>query len=407
MSDLSLPSSLGAQALGSLQAKTQPPVERPVLAVGVVLLLFGGLFLFLEVDLRMSALLLLGAGLGVTLYHGSFGFTAGWRNFILHRQGSLLRAQLILLALSGLAFLPLLYGPWPFAFPRPSGAFAPPGVSVVLGAFLFGMGMQLGGGCGSGTLYTAGSGNVRMLITLLFFIVGGVLGSLHLPWWLERPTLPTISLGAQFGVVGGLLIHLLVLGILYSCVRLVERTPQAASHSGTWETRPAGWLLRGPWPIAWSTFWLALLGVLILLVAGHPWSITFATTVWGAKALSALGVEVSSWTFWQYPRPAAALSESLLGQSTSVMNLGLLLGALIAAASAGRFAVFAPISWRSLSAAVLGGLLMGYGARLAFGCNIGALLGGIASGSLHGWLWFASAFVGTLIGVRLRPWMRL
>ena len=46
---------------------------------------------------------------------------------------------------------------------------------------------------------------------------------------------------------------------------------------------------------------------------------------------------------------------------------------------------------------------MGYGARLSFGCNIGALFSGIASGSVHGWLWFAAAFVGSLGGIFLRP----
>jgi uncharacterized membrane protein YedE/YeeE len=45
---------------------------------------------------------------------------------------------------------------------------------------------------------------------------------------------------------------------------------------------------------------------------------------------------------------------------------------------------------------------MGYGARLAFGCNIGALFSGIASGSLHGWLWMAAALAGTALGVPLR-----
>ena len=44
---------------------------------------------------------------------------------------------------------------------------------------------------------------------------------------------------------------------------------------------------------------------------------------------------------------------------------------------------------------------MGYGARLAFGCNIGALFSGIASGSLHGWLWMAAALAGTALGVPL------
>jgi hypothetical protein len=36
------------------------------------------------------------------------------------------------------------------------------------------------------------------------------------------------------------------------------------------------------------------------------------------------------------------------------------------------------------------GLVLGYSARLAFGCNVGAYFSGIASGSLHGWVWFAS-----------------
>jgi hypothetical protein len=58
---------------------------------------------------------------------------------------------------------------------------------------------------------------------------------------------------------------------------------------------------------------------------------------------------------------------------------------------------------RSLVAAVVGGLLLGYGARLAYGCNIGAYFSGIVSGSLHGWLWLVAAFAGNVIGTRLRP----
>ncbi len=61
------------------------------------------------------------------------------------------------------------------------GAIAPLGPSLCIGAFVFGVGMQLANGCGSGTLYTAGGGSGRMLITLAFFILGSVLGSLQLP----------------------------------------------------------------------------------------------------------------------------------------------------------------------------------------------------------------------------------
>ena len=58
---------------------------------------------------------------------------------------------------------------------------------------------------------------------------------------------------------------------------------------------------------------------------------------------------------------------------------------------------------RQLAAAAIGGVLMGIGARLGFGCNIGAFLAGIASGSLHGWIWFVMAMAGSWVGIRWRP----
>ena len=58
---------------------------------------------------------------------------------------------------------------------------------------------------------------------------------------------------------------------------------------------------------------------------------------------------------------------------------------------------------RSAVAAIVGGLLLGYGARLAYGCNIGAYFSGIASGSLHGWVWLVAAFAGNVLGTRVRP----
>jgi uncharacterized membrane protein YedE/YeeE len=58
---------------------------------------------------------------------------------------------------------------------------------------------------------------------------------------------------------------------------------------------------------------------------------------------------------------------------------------------------------KSMLAAILGGLMLGYGARIAYGCNIGAYFSGIASSSVHGWVWFAAAFLGNGVGARLRP----
>jgi uncharacterized membrane protein YedE/YeeE len=60
-----------------------------------------------------------------------------------------------------------------------------------------------------------------------------------------------------------------------------------------------------------------------------------------------------------------------------------------------------------VAASLIGGVLMGVGARLAGGCNIGAYLAGIASGSLHGWLWALAAIAGTWVGLRARTLFRL
>ena len=81
----------------------------------------------------------------------------------------------------------------------------------------------------------------------------------------------------------------------------------------------------------------------------------------------------------------------------------MLFGAMAAAAASKPFARTAWPPAKSLLAAAFGGLLMGWGARLGFGCNIGAFVGGVASGSLHGWVWFAAALAGCTIGIRLRP----
>src|SRR5271170_6762119 len=85
------------------------------------------------------------------------------------------------------------------------------------------------------------------------------------------------------------------------------------------------------------------------------------------------------------------------------MDFGIIFGALLASGLAGKFHPGWQVPPRSLVAAGIGGLLLGYGARLAYGCNIGAYFSGIASASLHGWLWLVAAFTGSVVGTYLRP----
>jgi uncharacterized membrane protein YedE/YeeE len=355
------------------------------------------------VDSRMSLLFLIGGLLGATLYHASFGFTGGWRRMVVEKRGRGLRAQMIMVGAAAIAFIPLLAAGSVFGQPL-VGALAPVGVSVVLGAAMFGLGMQLGGGCGSGTLFTVGGGSARMLVTLAFFIIGAVIGTAHLPWWLALPSMPPTSLGTVFGVPGGVAVTLIGLAAVAGISVLIERRAHGGIEKPAAPARRGlARLLHGPWPLVGAGLLLALLNLATLLVAGHPWSITYGFGLWGAKIAQTIGVPVESWEFWSWPAQAAALNDTVLADTTSVMNFGIILGAALAAGLAGKFAPKAAVPLMSLLAAAIGGLLMGYGARLSFGCNIGALFSGIASGSLHGWLWFAAAFVGSFIGIFARP----
>lgn len=355
------------------------------------------------VDGRQAALFLIGGALGLALYHASFGFTSAWRVFIAERRGAGLRAQMVLMALAVLLFFPALGAGSLFGQPV-TGFVSPAGTSVIVGAFIFGIGMQLGGGCASGTLYTAGGGNARMLVTLLFFCVGSLIATHHVDWWFALPSLAPVSLVQSLGVGPALVLNLAIFALIAGLtVMLEKRRHGALEQPAASERQGLARFLRGPWPLLWGALALVLLNFATLALAGRPWGVTSAFALWSAKLAQGLGVDVSAWAFWQLPANAKALAAPLWADVTTVMDIGIMLGALLAAGLAGRFAPSLNIPRRSLLAAVLGGLLLGYGARLAYGCNIGAYFSGIASGSLHGWLWVVAAFIGNGVGVRLRP----
>ncbi|MDW7746292.1 YeeE/YedE family protein [Halomonas sp.] len=382
-------------------ALTQRP-RLSVFAVAAGALLLGALAVGAAFGARLGVLMVVGGLLGMVLYHAAFGFTAAWRVFITERRGRGLRAQMVMLTLAVLLFFPAL-GAGSLFGQSVYGFVAPIGISVVVGAFLFGIGMQLGGGCGSGTLFTAGGGNARMLITLLFFIVGSLIGTAHFTWWQDLPAFQPVSLVKTAGTGGGIAISLALFAAIAAFTVVMERRRHGQlERAPTIDAGNLRWL-TGPWPLLAGAVALALLNFATLALAGRPWGITSAFALWGAKGFEALGGDVSQWGYWQSSWNAAALEATIWRDITSVMNIGILLGALVAASLAGKFAPNFRIPARSVLAAVIGGLLLGYGARLAFGCNIGAYFSGIASGSLHGWVWLVAAFAGNMLGVKLRP----
>lgn len=400
MTDLSVDAPLlsgGASSLGS---------NGKVAAIATGLLIGGAVILSLTISFNQGLLYLLGGFLGVTLYHALFGFTSAWRVFISDRRGTGLRAQMIMLAIAVLLFFPALAHGTLFGQPV-RGEYGAVGVGMIFGAFVFGLGMQLGGGCASGTLYTAGGGNTRMFVTLAMFIVGSTLGAKHLPWWSAQPNIGPVPLIEKLGVAPALALSLLVMAGIYGLTIVLERRRHGALVAGA-PTRRQGWrrFLQGPWPLVWGAVGLALGNFATLYLAGRPWGITSAFALWGSKLAALGGIDVASWPYWQGAR-AASLQQNVFYDITSVMDFGIIAGALLAAAMAGKFHPQWRIEARSLIAAIVGGLLLGYGARLAYGCNIGAYFSGIASGSLHGWVWLVAAFIGNVFGTSLRPFFGL
>ena len=377
-------------------------IQTKAVVGGAVVLIVLAAYTAQAIRGRQAALFLVGAAAGVILYHAAFGFTSSWRAFIAERRGAGLRAQMLMLAIGCALFVPALASGSLFG-QTVRGAISPVGIAVVAGAFIFGAGMQLGGGCASGTLYAAGGGSVRMVVTLAMFVLGSVIGTLHSGWWAKTPAFKPFSMIDRFGALPALAISMAAIAAVVWLTAVLERR----THGRLLPEKPRGTLLRGPWPLVYGAVGLALVNFAALALSGRPWGITGAFALWGAKILAALGVNVAAWPYWVDAARAPQLKASVFTDVTSVMNFGIMIGAFIAAGLAGRLSRQWRVPARSLAGAVIGGLLMGYGARVGFGCNIGAYFGGVISASLHGWLWLAAGLAGSVLGTRLRPFFGL
>lgn len=371
------PGAARADRAGAAAAPGRPIRRLPLAAAGCVL--FG--FLLYAVSVRQAVLLLVGIGMGMALAGARFGFTTGWRELIEQKNPQGVVGQVLLLALASAAALPLLG-----QFPELHAALGPPSVSLLVGAFVFGLAMQIADGCGSGTLYKAGLGVPLNMAILPLFALGSFLGSVHLHHWLALGQIAPVSLSEQMGTGATLLLTLVLLALALLAVRL-------------WVGPGRRWLARR-WLL--GAVALAVLATLNLLLAGQPWGVVYGFGLWGAKLASALGLfDATANPFWSQGGNALRLTQTVLMDVTTITNLGILGGALWIAARAGA-GRSKPLDRRQWAIGLVAGFVLGYSSRLAFGCNIGAMLSGVSTGSLHGWLWIPLAFAGSLAGVRVR-----
>jgi len=154
--------------------KPRRPIAWPIVlvALGLFLALQGGIALATGGLVASAIVATIGLGIGVTLLSAEFGFAFAFRQAAAFGDFSIFRAHFLMFALALPLMVPAVAAGQMFGLPV-TGFATPLGPAFVLGALLFGIGMQLAGGCASGTLYLLGGGNAKFMKDLPSHVIVG------------------------------------------------------------------------------------------------------------------------------------------------------------------------------------------------------------------------------------------
>ncbi len=161
---------------------------------------------------------LTGTIFGFILQRARFCFTASMRDPYLTGSTTLTKAVLIAFAITSIGFTAIKYGYFKNGLPIPGQSYiAPISVATGVGAFMFGIGMVIAGGCASGTLMRVGEGFWMQVLSLFFFIVGSLWGAHDFGWWKMNFMLSgkAIFLPDYLGWLGGIACNLAIIALLY------------------------------------------------------------------------------------------------------------------------------------------------------------------------------------------------
>jgi uncharacterized membrane protein YedE/YeeE len=351
--------------------------------------------------------LLIGISLGLLLERGRFCFFCIFRDGIEDKNTTPFLSVLVAIATGSIGYA-LIFGQF---LPDTSTDRLPPVAHIgpvswvlVVAAFAFGIGMSLSGACISGHLYRLGQGYLRAIPALFGTLIGFVLA--FLSWnWLYLNAIsdaPTIWLPHYVGYSGALLITLSALLLLAFIairkgtnsdpIRKVSAAP--LSLSGTLKS-----LITDRWsPIATG----AIVGVLgtIAYLRVEPLGVTrqLSTTARTFMDSNKIGSE----TLVGLDRMAgcvAVVAETITNNGWLVVGI---IGSSFAAALAGGRFKFSRLTPTNTGTALIGGILLGWGSMTSLGCTIGVLLSGTQAFALSGWVFFAFAFLGSFVGIKLK-----
>jgi hypothetical protein len=218
----------------TIKRSSEKPVRKPKMNQIPIGILFIGLIVALGLYIAgvkesMVFYFVTGISFGFILQRSRFCFTAAFRDPHLTKGTSLTRAVLIAFAVATVGFTAIKYG-------KPEGAYDLVGVNALswataIGAFLFGIGMVIAGGCASGTLMRIGEGFTQQMIVIVFFIIGSMLADSHKAFWTTnfhshgtQIFLPNVL---DMGYLWAAVLQLVVIAVLYFIAERYE-----AKHIG-------------------------------------------------------------------------------------------------------------------------------------------------------------------------------
>ncbi|MGL4860530.1 MAG: YeeE/YedE thiosulfate transporter family protein, partial [Enterobacteriaceae bacterium] len=328
-----------------------------------------------------------GLGLGFTLSFSRFGIVFGWRELLVRRNSYYVRIHLLTIVLELLFFTTFLsFSQALFGNPMVGNVMAI-SVPFLTGAFVFGIGMQLAGGCASGMLYCCGEGQPRFWLVMIFYGLGTLISNQFRPVLDAQFSGKVILFKDLTGSLwSGMLLNLSLIALLFALFCMLElrrhgRLSTIVQGNPFWQD--------GRFTVLTGGILIALLNSSVLALHGSAWTITDAVYDMALRVAAFFGF------FSDSPK---LLQPLFANPMVGMFCLGVLGAALARSLKGGAIT---PMRVGNTVAAVFGGLLMGLGAMYG-ACNLGGFFDGTASGSLHGWLWMLAALGGSLIGIRLR-----
>lgn len=164
--------------------KSQIPYAIIVIIVATIV----GVFLWKN-NHQNLAYWVVGIAIGITLRYSRFCFAGAFRDPFLMGNTKLFRGLLLALMIStiGFSIIQYLYLEGnTIDYSHIPGTIASVGIHIVIGAFIFGIGMTIAGGCASGILMRIGEGHSLQWVTLLGITIGSVLGAKNYSIWYDK-----------------------------------------------------------------------------------------------------------------------------------------------------------------------------------------------------------------------------